>query len=762
MPWELEIHHIDLQRSGDSTIVIARDNGNIQKTVLIDGGKAGSADIIHNYLTTTIGVAQVDVIIVTHYDEDHFAGIYTLLNKQGTNLYDNAIIYDTGQPPSRDSYFRRKTVTQTKRNLDGTSTQVTRYNVPDTDYTNYIDAIAAKNNIKRATEKVNSFNIVEYDVNNLATIPYPPNAYPNHLVPYWLVGKELMWGNGSDGLNGRPAFNSVVPPNAPTITCIAANKYVLQNNGNVCYVSDLSIFNGPNRMSDDWIARYENGYPNSNDNAKSLGLLIQFNNFRYYVAGDIEQIQEDGHINRNANGTPFQPGVRARVNNADNMAGRVLAMKTSHHGANTSSSRIFINQLRPSAAILSVSEPNQRYSHPSQRTVNILDGYPEQPILGDINNQLRHPPTPPPSPERPVRYYLTGYQHPRANPPTGFGGDASETAGNPSVNPPALGHIKLTVTENQSLRPPEGQIYRGIQAATQHTAQAVGINLTAQQIDTIADKGSVYGAFVAVALAVGAPEQAAIQALNYTSWVGLDTNNIGIIATALQKLNEGENANAVSTAATQVAGGARITNLGNGAAAAIGEAMIGGNATAISNAATTAGASQNAGNAAGHAAATVLHDFQGRVLDDSNTPISPAGDAGYAVAAAMGAIAGGATVAQAAAIAAAIAATVAVVDAARTAQVTTNAAIAAGMANNLAALAGAVAAASSCEGVPDEVLTGVWRALKAGGLTVQQAANTASAAQKAATIPANDLFNLEFQYRDDMGQTQNANIPHCY
>jgi beta-lactamase superfamily II metal-dependent hydrolase len=742
MHWELEIHHIDLQRSGDSTIVIVRNNGNIQKTVLIDGGKAGSADIIHNYLTTTIGVARVDVIIVTHYDEDHFAGIHTLLQKQGTTLYDNAIIYDLGKPPNDDKYFRRKT--RRKRQADGTT--VTCLNHPDTDYTEYIDAIATKPNIIRATTFVNSFYIVEYDVNNLAIIPYPAN-YPNYLLPYWLVGKELMWGNGGDSLNGRPAFNSAVPANAPKITCIAANKYVLQNDDTVRYVSELSIFDGPLRMFDDKIAARENG----DDNAKSIGLLIQFNNFKYYVAGDLTRFQEDGCNNPNVVGNSFQPGVRARVNNADNMAGRVLAMKTSHHGANTSSSRIFINQLRPSAAILSVSEPNRRYSHPAARTINVLDGYPETPILSTNDIHHEHPPTPPPPPQRPIRYYLTGYQNPDINPPTGYGGDASETAGNPSVRPRSPGHIKLTVTENQSLRPPEGQIYLGIQAATQYTAQAVGMNLTDIQINTIADKGTVYGTAVAVALAVGAPEQAAIQALNYTSWVGLDTKNIGIIDTALQTLTGGGNANAVSTAATQVDRGARITNLGNGAAEAIGAAMTGGNATAISDAATTARASQNAGNAAGHAAATVY-----------NTMNMAADDAGYAVAAAMGAVAGGATVAQGSAIAAAIAATVAVVDAATTARVTTKAAIAAGMANNLAALAGAVAAASYYEGVPDEVFNGVLAALQAANFPDPLPTNQANAAKISATIPANDLLNLQFQYRDDMGQTKNANIAHCY
>ncbi|TBR61686.1 hypothetical protein B4U84_13155 [Westiellopsis prolifica IICB1] len=739
MPWSLEIHHIDLGTSGDSTVVVARENNIIRKTVLIDGGKARSADIVHTYLTNTIGVNQVNVIIVTHFDEDHFAGIISLLNRRGTNIYDNAIIYDPGRPPNRREYFSRK------RDRDGNS-------IPAVDYSKYIDAIAAKPHITRTTQNVNSFDLVDYDANNLATIPYPPGLYPNFLQPHWLINKELMWGNGSDGIAPHPAFASVVPAGAPTITCIAANKYVLQHDNTLRYVSDLNIFNGP-RMSDADIAKYENGYPRPNDNPKSLGLLIEFNNFRYYVAGDLEQVQEDGYINRNAIGTPFQSGVKDRVNNANNMAGRILAMKTSHHGANTASSRIFINQLRPSAAILSVSKPNRQYSHPSQRAVNILDGYPEQPVLGDINNDLEHPPQPPPPPQRPVRYYLTGYQNPDDNPPTGFGGDASITAGNPALNVP--GHIKLTVSEQQSLRPREGQIFRGVKAATQHTAQAVGINLTPAAIDDIADKGAVYGAAVAVAVAVGAPIAAATQALEATAWVGL-AGGLGVIEAAFNRLNGGGDAKAVSDAATRVDRGNRVNQVGRGAAAAIGAAMTRDSATAIddnfiaiSNAATRAGATAAAGYAAAVAASIVL-----------NTPNMGADDAGYTVAAAFGAVAGGATVAQGAAIAAAIAATVAVVDGETTARVTTRAAMAANMPAGQAALAGSVASASYWEGALNYVYNGVKYALMEANFAGLLAVYTANAALKAATIPAADLFNIRFRYRGNNGVTENENFLH--
>jgi hypothetical protein len=74
-------------------------------------------------------------------------------------------------------------------------------------------------------------------------------------------------------------------------------------------------------------------------NEKSLAVEVTFGNFRYYVGGDIETAQENS--------------IQLLLNNTGDAAGRVLAMKTSHHGANTATARGFVDQLRPSAAFIS-------------------------------------------------------------------------------------------------------------------------------------------------------------------------------------------------------------------------------------------------------------------------------------------------------------------------------------------------------------------------------------------------------------------------
>lgn len=404
-------------------------------------------------------------------------------------------------------------------------------------------------------------------------------------------------------------FHSHVPVGAPTITCISANKYVLQSDNTLRYVSSTIIYNGSSRLDSGDIDDLENGWPptsskaTKNDNPKSLGFLVKFNHFRYYVAGDLERDQEDGTDNRNNPARPFQPGVRARINQDNNMAGRVLVMKTSHHGAETASSRIFINQLRPSAAIISASSPNRKYGHPSQRVLNILDGYPD-PFVLPGRTDGKHPDSPPPPPQRSVYYYLTGYSDPYTRPPTGKVGSAGQIAGNPSPLR-APGHIKLTVSEEQSQRSCEGQIYRGVKAATSHTARAIGLNLPPDKIEKISDKGAVHGVAAAVATVVDASEIAMVRALDATAYVGPDTANYGVIPTASREVSQGGNAASVSAAAVDLVLRERVEQIGQGVDAALGEAMTGSSAAAICNAAVGAGATWVAGNAAGYAARTV-------------------------------------------------------------------------------------------------------------------------------------------------------------
>jgi beta-lactamase superfamily II metal-dependent hydrolase len=96
MPWELEIHTIDVGQ-GESSLIIARNiiarNPTIvgqERSMLIDAGLPIHAQTVHNYITQPppngAGLVNgVDHILISHYDKDHSGGVLDLL--RADNLY---------------------------------------------------------------------------------------------------------------------------------------------------------------------------------------------------------------------------------------------------------------------------------------------------------------------------------------------------------------------------------------------------------------------------------------------------------------------------------------------------------------------------------------------------------------------------------------------------------------------------------------------------------------------------------------------------
>ncbi|HLK02755.1 MAG TPA: MBL fold metallo-hydrolase, partial [Streptosporangiaceae bacterium] len=106
MPWQLEIHHIDVYFSGDATLIIAREIGPmpapVVRSALIDGGRADYSIALNNYIAEELGGAKLDVIVLTHYQDDHMGGIIDLLKRADTR-YDRVQIYDQGWPGGADA-----------------------------------------------------------------------------------------------------------------------------------------------------------------------------------------------------------------------------------------------------------------------------------------------------------------------------------------------------------------------------------------------------------------------------------------------------------------------------------------------------------------------------------------------------------------------------------------------------------------------------------------------------------------------------------
>jgi beta-lactamase superfamily II metal-dependent hydrolase len=419
MAWNLEIHHIDVGQ-GDSTLIIAREVGGLARvrSCLIDGGvgDAGTGTV-HPYITGTAGLTNLDIMVATHYDKDHYGGLKALLKEKNETTYDKVYIFDQGDP---GDYYGGG-----QKRADG----VMKLQGQEADYLRYVEAINMKHP-KTSTHPPRNRTRVTW---NVMSFKSNTTDYPGWYPGWWLIDKEILW---YDYLTGIPA-------GAPTIKCIAANQYVLKQDGT--YTPHAS----------------SGGVDPKNE--KSLAFLIEFNNFKYYIGGDIESAQEDGS---------GADGIMHYLNQTNTDADRVHAMKCSHHGSHHSTSRGFLNRVRPLAAFISCGEDNLfvSNSHPTQNVINILEGFdagdyryetsdphpdpnyaipvnigpaeaPEYrqapPLLGAVN----------PNPYHCVEnYYMTsrgGYHH------SYLGSGADVVAGAPG--PPIVnGNIVLKVDQNQS------------------------------------------------------------------------------------------------------------------------------------------------------------------------------------------------------------------------------------------------------------------------------------------------------------------------
>ena len=84
MAWELHIHTIDVGQGDCGLIVATEPVTNQERSLLVDGGHAIYAWIIHDTLRV-YNLDGVDAMLVTHYESDHMDGIVALL--QADNIW---------------------------------------------------------------------------------------------------------------------------------------------------------------------------------------------------------------------------------------------------------------------------------------------------------------------------------------------------------------------------------------------------------------------------------------------------------------------------------------------------------------------------------------------------------------------------------------------------------------------------------------------------------------------------------------------------
>ena len=92
-------------------------------------------------------------------------------------------------------------------------------------------------------------------------------------------------------------------------------------------------------------------YDNENDNSNVI--YIELNNYKFMFMGDAGVDKEKDILERH------------NISNID-------VLKVGHHGSKTSSSKSFINKIKPKYSIISVGK-NNRYGHPNKEVLDTLN-----------------------------------------------------------------------------------------------------------------------------------------------------------------------------------------------------------------------------------------------------------------------------------------------------------------------------------------------------------------------------------------------------
>jgi len=430
MPWQLDIHLIDVGQ-GDSTLIIARntDPGGQWRSMLIDAGLSAYAGVVDEYISD-VGPPRIHHFVSTHYDDDHRAGLEALLLADNLSNLVTTLAF-IGAPAAvlganrvqrigsaaaavysaalgnfgPHSGRAATTATLARQNIANATGVVNDKKAVDlavaaaelrggvTGVASLISYTVMRRRAARVAGLAAAASIaagnavaqVETDIRDalLADLRkamrmkearfWTANTYNRtHVIDLGPADEPDGWGDAITGdftlstnrvripypnrTRSTPALqdevlwnsgpNAVLPPaGAPTAHVVSCDGLVWQGDG----IAPERVTLAPG------------------GNSCSIGLLIRFNNFAYYTAGDLASVGEDPLMEAIMSEDMPLPGGLGVVPAPD----RVASFKCSHHGAVSSTSEDFLSDAKPSSALISCGA-NASYEHPSDEVVSRL------------------------------------------------------------------------------------------------------------------------------------------------------------------------------------------------------------------------------------------------------------------------------------------------------------------------------------------------------------------------------------------------------
>jgi beta-lactamase superfamily II metal-dependent hydrolase len=425
MPWRLDIHLLDVGQ-GDCTLIDARHTNGQRSTLLVDGGLPRYGEFVHDYLVNTAQVPALDKMLLTHYNEDHGGGLRALLladdlsNVVRTLTTVGAAYAGGADRPERiastvaavysaalGNYgpnigWAANASMDARQNAVGNDTAAVNTGVASATWVGspagvqtLVTSAARRRGVARAAGLAAAAGIVLGEAGAVLT-----NRIRTAILNSLRTGMQLQaarfWtGNRYNNTEVIDLGNTAMMPAGWNTTIggqftIAGNAAVAptvnRNRRSNPPLGDEVLWdpaappaNAPqayliSRSSLAWqgigVAPFPvaTGFP---DNDTSMGLLIKFNDFFYYTAGDLPSVGENPLMNALVNhGLPNPAGGGALP-----VVDRLGSFKCSHHGAATSTSAAFLHDANPRTALISCGY-NLAYQHPDDGLVFRLHGDP--------------------------------------------------------------------------------------------------------------------------------------------------------------------------------------------------------------------------------------------------------------------------------------------------------------------------------------------------------------------------------------------------
>lgn len=412
MSHSLETHYLSVGQ-GDCSLIIVRDKSipegdtaefdpQIVRTVVYDcgnvGGLYGRVEEFNTYTEygkragkrllekcSSLGVSKIDVVVISHFDADHYNGLYWLFNLKEFNsdllgeeppspeecanimsLFRDCKIYSIGLLYEKNGNFLQ-VINNSRDGYLPTLASYARFLERMQNFKKKLKLKYPDNTFEHKTERV----ISGYPKPKSANFPYSKGEYfinetlskQQYKNKWWPVTPKDGENQGNKGIKfespqfllGKDLLNDSFDKKIPiNLICLAVNGYCIEK---------FEKTNGKYP-----IAKKLSDYTDSKDysNETSLACLLKFNNYTAWFGGDAESLQEDACINSikkiNENG--------------------LTVLKASHHGSNHSTSGDFLKELNPHIAVITCGGPKSSslkneypeniHGHPGIQTMDRL------------------------------------------------------------------------------------------------------------------------------------------------------------------------------------------------------------------------------------------------------------------------------------------------------------------------------------------------------------------------------------------------------